>query len=119
MMGDLNVIWQVSTGIGALVQLGLVVDSWLNLRALKRRGRNGPARIVAVANLRNDAMRTAIMALLFSAGPELPLDLLAPSVVGRLYAVIALALAIGVWTAIDRRRLLHEVGALLDRVEGK
>lgn len=116
-MNDLNVIWQIATGFGVLVQFALVVDSWLNLRALRRRGRNGPARIVALANLRNDSMRLAIHALLFSAGPSLPLDLLAPSVVARLYIVVAIAIAIGLWTGIDRRRLLHEVGQLLDRVE--
>ena len=117
MMGDLNLIWQVATGLGVLMQLGLVADSWLNLRALRRRGRNGPAKIVAVANLRNDSLRCAIHALLFSVGPALPLELLTPTVVGRLYAVIGLALAIGFWTAVDRRRLLHEVNLLIDRAE--
>lgn len=110
-------MWQVATGIGMLMQLGLVADSWLNLRALRRRGRNGPAKIVAIENLRNDSMRFAIQTLLFSVGPSLPLQFLDQTVVFRLYVVIGLALAIGLWTAIDRRRLLREVHVLIDRAE--
>jgi hypothetical protein len=58
------IAWFVAALLGIAVQILLIWDERQAMRALKRAGRNGPARIVAWGDVRTDAFGLAVMVII-------------------------------------------------------
>src|SRR5688572_23702317 len=62
------IAWEVAAAIGIIVQVLLLWEEWRSLQALKRDGRNGPARLVAVNDMRTDAIGLIVMLIVLATG---------------------------------------------------
>lgn len=122
----LTVLWEVSAAIGVFVQAWLIWDSRASLLALRRRGKNGAARLVAWHDIRTDAIGLVIMVIQVFIGVTIHLVIfrgdppfsryetwaIAHSSQVLRYGLITsidLAVASGIWKRYDRHRLLETV----------
>lgn len=108
--GILSLVWEIASVIGITTQLLLFHKSIGDLVALTRLGRNGAARIVAISDIRSNALTLIAMCVALLTGFFFERD--APVALHYGLASVIILLAINaVWQLFDRRRLITEIGA--------
>lgn len=103
------IVWELVTATGLIACCVLIKKDRRRKLALERAGRNGPAKLVAWQDFRDDASCAVAWLVLLAVGPTLPLDLLPSVALGGIFIALTIMIYAAVLRIHDRDELYNSM----------